>query len=209
MAGRLLVELGATAATEEATAAATSTIRASSSSNKNGNGSGGGGQSSTSNTPIDTMIQMLERVETKVLPTSLSANMEHWLGLTEQQLQRFGESHGSIKTMLEVTSVAQKLMREGASAGGDAFSCVLCRVLSAALQGVCASTSPSNITLLANVLVGIFTVLPASTSGGSLILFIIIPLTRPNIIFPTSLTNIVSFLYFLQWKDHNHYVKKE
>ena len=199
LAERLLVDLGAITATEEAAAATASAARSSSSSSTSSSlhaSIGGSGQSNTGTTPIDAMIHMLERVETKVLPTVLSANTEHWLGLAEQHLQRFNESDGSIKTMLGVTSVAQKLMREGATAGGDAFSCVLCRLLSAALQGVCASTSPSNITLLANVLVGMFTVLPAATSGGSLTPLSILPPNNPLIITCPTLVIIIPSTHY-------------
>ena len=40
---------------------------------------------------------------------------------------------GNIKGMLAVTAMAQKLLRAGASLGGDAFLCVLCRLLRAAM----------------------------------------------------------------------------
>jgi hypothetical protein len=39
--------------------------------------------------------------------------------------------NNNIKGMLSITSMAQKLLRAGASLGGDAFLCVLCRLLRA------------------------------------------------------------------------------
>lgn len=126
----------------------------------------------TGTTPADGMIQVLERVEAKVLQCALPDDVAYYLCQLEGQLRAFGETDGSVKTMLSVTSVAQKLMRAGASLGGDGFSCVLCRLLSAALRGACASSTASHITTLANVLVGMFQVLPdaSGTEGGQSLL---------------------------------------
>ena len=109
---------------------------------------------------------MLERAEAKAQQAPLPADVAHYLSGLEDQLRRFGESDGSAKTMLAATAVAQKLMRAGAALGGDAFSAVLIRLLSAALRGACASKSASHITTLANVLVGMFSVLPAGQEKG-------------------------------------------
>jgi hypothetical protein len=111
--------------------------------------------------------QMLDRAEAKAQQAPLPADVAHYLAGLEDQLRRFGESDGSVKTMLAATSVAQRLMRAGAALGGDAFSAVLVRLLTAALRGACASKSASHITTLANVLVGMFSVLPAGGHGDT------------------------------------------
>ena len=40
---------------------------------------------------------------------------------------------GTIKGMLAVSTLAQKLLRAGAALGGEAFLCVLCRLLRSAM----------------------------------------------------------------------------
>ena len=44
---------------------------------------------------------------------------------------------GNIKGMLTISSMAQSMLRMSASIGGDAFLCVLCRLLRAALVSKC------------------------------------------------------------------------